>query len=133
MRNIRSLVLGLLLVILSPLSWGEKAPLDNASAAAKPADTDCVWSLDGIFLMVKAEPKYPRKAKRKKITGFVKLEYDVSAIGMPENIRIIESEPAKTFDKAALDAVSKYRYKPRISNGSLVSVKNVVGRVDFAL
>jgi TonB family protein len=137
----KHLTLVILLAVAAPLSWGEKPSLEEAINNAKgnvivsnqSADTDCVWSGNGIWLMRKNLPKYPRMAKWRKITGSVTLEYDVSRLGKVRNIRVLESRPAKTFDKAAIEAVSQYVYKPIVRDGTFYAVKNVVCQLDFTL
>lgn len=41
----------------------------------------------------------------------VKIAYDISTLGETENIRIVESSQTEHFDKAAVDAVKKWRFK----------------------
>ena len=81
--------------------------------------------------VVKENPKYPRRAYDKKITGYVILEYTVTEIGSVRDISIVDSKPGKTFDKAAIRAAEKYRYLPRIIKGKPVEVPNVRTRINF--
>jgi len=56
-------------------------------------------------------PVYPFKARRKRIDGHVKLEFSVNRKGRAEDIRVVEARPADTFEKAAIAALEKWRFK----------------------
>ena len=81
--------------------------------------------------VVKENPKYPRAAFTKNITGYVILEYTVTKIGSVEDISVLDSEPRKIFDKAAVNAAQKYRYLPRIVDGKPIEVPGVKTRITF--
>jgi protein TonB len=46
---------------------------------------------------------------------------------------VIEAEPAKIFNKAAINSALKYKYKPRVVDGVPQDVKGVRTRVTFRL
>jgi TonB family protein len=81
--------------------------------------------------VVKENPKYPSVAFKKNITGYVILEYTVTKIGSVEDISVLDSEPRKIFDKAAVNAAKKYRYLPRIVDGEPIEVPDVKTRITF--
>ena len=81
--------------------------------------------------VVKENPKYPSVAFKKNITGYVILEYTVTKIGSVEDISVLDSEPRKVFDKAAVNAAKKYRYLPRIVDGEPIEVPGVKTRITF--
>jgi TonB family protein len=62
-------------------------------------------------LLSTTPPKYPVKAIKKRIEGYVKLEFDISERGEPININVIESSPAKVFDQAAINSFKNWRYE----------------------
>ena len=134
-----------ILLALAPLSWSDRPSIEDAVKNAvgtwilsnQDADTDCVWDAPGFWLMVEPKPEYPRRARRKEVTGSVTLEYDVY-LGIPKNIRILETKlsrpyPPKTFEKAAISTISKYRYKPLVRDGEVYNVRDVRCRIDFKL
>ena len=61
---------------------------------------------------------YPRLAEAAGVEGRVELGFDVGEDGRVTNARVLESTPAHLFDRAALLAVSRWRYQPGAS-GSL--------------
>lgn len=58
----------------------------------------------------RVEPKYPMKAALKGLEGFVKLGFVVDALGNVSSIKVLESRPKRVFDKAAIDAVSQWKF-----------------------
>jgi len=83
--------------------------------------------------IIRFTPKYPVPAAAKGIEGFVSLSFAVSASGEVVDIRVIESEPRNTFDRAATQALRKWRYQPKIVNGTPVRMLGLSVRLDFSL
>ena len=46
---------------------------------------------------------------------------------------MVEYEPSTIFNKAALDAALKFKYKPRIVNGEAIEVHGVLNKITFKL
>jgi periplasmic protein TonB len=46
---------------------------------------------------------------------------------------VIESQPKGIFDEAAMKAVLKFKYKPRVENGRAVAVPGVQHVITFKL
>jgi TonB family protein len=66
-------------------------------------------------------PKYPGEAMRARISGHVTLRVVVDRFGSPNQIDIVESEPAGVFDAAVLDAAANWAFAPKIENGFSVA------------
>ncbi len=89
---------------------------------------------DGEYLpIVKVAPIYPRRAQSRGIEGFVIIEFVVTAAGTVEAPVIIEAVPPGIFDRAALQAVLKFKYKPKVINGKPVAVAGVRNKLTFIL
>ena len=67
--------------------------------------------------MLRIPPIYPRRAKMLKKEGFVKLKLFISPEGTVKKAQILESKPKKLFDKAALQSVYGWKFKPKYING----------------
>ena len=80
--------------------------------------------------VVNATPEYPLVAKNGHVQGDVDVELVIGTTGSVESARIVKSIPQ--LDRAALDAVKRWRYKPTILNGAAVAVRTRV-RVSFSL
>ena len=57
-------------------------------------------------------PEYPKRAKRMGISGQVTVAFDISTDGKVQTPRVVEAKPEGVFDEAAVDAVSKWKFKP---------------------
>ncbi len=92
------------------------------------------YSSDGEYLpIVKVKPIYPRRAQTRGIEGYVLLEFTVTKTGAVANPVIIESEPPGIFDRAAINAALKFKYKPKVVNGEPIDVAGVPHRITFEL
>lgn len=76
-------------------------------------------STDGVLIPVsRIAPQYPRKAAQKKLEGWVKLEFTVATDGSVLDIKVVDAKPRRVFNRAAIKAISKWKFKPM---GSVVS------------
>lgn len=92
------------------------------------------FTSDGEYLpIVKVAPVYPRRAQTRGIEGYVLLEFVVTRTGAVRDPRIIESQPPGIFDRAALSAALKFKYKPKVVNGEPIDVAGVRNRITFEL
>ena len=71
----------------------------------------------------KIEPIYPRVAARRKIEGWVRLEFTITESGTVTNAVAVESKSRRTFDRSAIQALRKWRFKPGVVDGKPVSRK----------
>ncbi len=87
-------------------------------------------SADGDAVpMVRVQPTYPERAAQRGIEGRVLVEFTISKSGSVKDAKVIAYEPSKIFNKAALKAVSQWKYNPKIENGKPVEQKGI--RVAF--
>ncbi len=87
----------------------------------------------GILPLVRVQPMYPRDAANQRIEGWVVIEFTISTNGRVLNPRVIREYPNEMFNTAALKAIKKWRYRPRVENGLKVEVHNVSVRLKFEL
>ena len=92
------------------------------------------FSADGEYLpIVKVAPVYPRRALTRGIEGYVLLEFTVNSTGAVENPVVVEADPPGIFDRAAMQAALKFKYKPKVVNGEPIAVAGVRNRITFEL
>lgn len=92
------------------------------------------FSSDGEYLpIVKVAPQYPRRAQTRGIEGFVLLEYTVTKTGAVRDPVVIDAKPPGIFNRAAINAALKYKYKPKVVNGEPIDVAGVKTRVTFEM
>ena len=88
---------------------------------------------DGEYLpIVKVQPVYPARAAQRGLEGYVIVEFTVTRTGTTKDIRVVESS-SSLFDKAAMDAAAKFKYKPRVIDGEPVEVPGVRNKITFVL
>ena len=86
-----------------------------------------------VLPLVKVSPKYPRKALSRGIEGSVTVEFTVTEKGSVEDPVVVESDPPGIFDSAAIDAVSLYKYRPKIVEGKPVRAEGVKNKIVFGI
>lgn len=83
--------------------------------------------------IVKVEPNYPQRALRRGVEGYVVVEFTVNKRGRVENPRVVEADPEDIFNKAALEAARKFKYRPKTVNGEPVEVAGVRNIIRFEM
>ena len=91
-------------------------------------------SADGDAVpMVRVPPQYPERAAQRGIEGRVLIEFTISKRGSVKDAKVIAYEPSKIFNKAALKAVSQWKYNPKIENGEPVEQRGQRISIPFRL
>lgn len=89
---------------------------------------------DGEYLpIVKVQPVYPRRALSRGIEGYVIVEFTVTKQGTTKDIRVVEAKPSGVFDRAAVQAAAKFKYKPRVIDGQPIEVPGVQNQITFEI
>ncbi|MFK5912745.1 MAG: energy transducer TonB [Woeseiaceae bacterium] len=88
---------------------------------------------DSIFIvLVKPNPQYPVSMSEKGIEGYVRVKYTVTALGNTEDVIAVESSH-RGFERNAVKAVEKFKFKPQIEDGKAIAVMNVYNIIEFKL
>lgn len=82
-----------------------------------------------ILMMI--EPKYPLKAFRQQISGYVIAEFDVEVDGTTSNIKIEKAIPSDIFNEEAIRAIQKWKYRPKVEDGIAMKQAGLRVRLDF--
>ena len=108
----------------APAAGGDNAA-GTTSGSAAGATTAAV--------LVKGSPaRYPTAAMRARQEGWVVVSFTVDPDGKTSDVKVVESQPRHVFDRAAIDAVERYRFNPAMKDGVAVSsVKQQ--RIEFKL
>jgi protein TonB len=77
-------------------------------------------------------PQYPRDAARSRISGWVQLEVLVNADGSVRSARVVDSKPRGIFDAAAVAAVLRWKFKPKMTGGKAVEQRGSQ-KIEFSL
>jgi protein TonB len=101
--------------------------LPQPPVTAPPAPTGPVNVGDLSSKMVKlVAPRYPVESRRRKEQGTVYLLVMLDTDGAVADLRVTRSSGHERLDRAALDAVRKWRWSPTIRNGEAVPVQGTV-------
>ena len=96
------------------------------SLGAAAADTD-------VVPLVRVNPQYPSRALLANVEGWVHLEFTITTAGTVKEARVLDADPPGYFERAALAAVQKYKYKPKIADGVAVERPGVQVVLSFKL
>jgi periplasmic protein TonB len=86
--------------------------------------------VEAARLIYQVQPQYPDIAKMARVQGTVRLEAVISPAGVIQSLRAVSGPPL--LIKAAIDAVSRWRYQPTLLNGEPVEVSTAI-EVNFTL
>jgi protein TonB len=83
--------------------------------------------------LVRVNPLYPPRAQSRGIEGWVLLQFTITPQGTTKDIEVLDADPKGFFERAAKDAVRKYKYKPRIVDGTAVDWPGVRLVISFEI
>ena len=81
------------------------------------------YKSDQLTLSFAYPAVYPSSKLNRGIEGYVVVGFSVSPVGEVFDAYVIESEPQGAFDKSALKAIARFKYKPRYENQRAVSTE----------
>ena len=114
------------------------APTINIAPPTVAANTDIggpggMNIAEGDYLpIVRVAPVYPARALSRGLEGFVDLSFTVTTTGTVRDPIVLQST-SSLFERAAIRAVLKFKYKPRVVDGVPVDVSGVKTRISFQL
>ena len=104
------------IVLAGSLLFSPAMADEPAEKTGKPAEkTDKIVAID------RPEAEYPKKAFHKCIEGHVLVRFVIATDGTTKDIVVVSARPERVFEKAAVAAVEKWRFEPRIINGVAVN------------
>ena len=83
-------------------------------------------------IIAKIQPVYPAQAKAAGIQGTVILHAIVGMEGNPLQLRVMNNQIDPELSRAAVEAVSQWRYRPTLLNGQPIEVDTTI-KVNFTL
>jgi len=114
------------------------APTINIPAPAVATDVEiggpgAMNIAEGDYLpIVRVAPVYPARALSRGIEGYVDMGFTVTTTGTVKDPVVLFST-SSLFERAATQAVLKFKYKPRVVDGVPVEVPNVKTRITFQI
>jgi|GEM_PF-1770784 len=86
-----------------------------------------------VLPLIRVEPVYPINAARLGQQGAVVVEYTVDELGRVKDAKVTDRLGAEVFDKAALNAVNKWRFRPLLVDGVAQPVAGMQTQLTFKL
>jgi protein TonB len=77
-------------------------------------------------------PRYPARALRRRETGTVRVQVEVGPDGVPTDVTVASPSSSRDLDRAAVDAVRRWRFRPAQRDGQAVA-GSVVVPIEFKL
>jgi protein TonB len=108
-----------------PLSGGEGMFIGNFGSVDRTEEGD-------IIPIVVIRPMYPRDAAMEGIEGWVDVEFIITEAGTVKDPRVIDAQPPRVFNREALRAILKWKFKPRVVDGQAVE-RPATQRIEFNL
>ena len=73
-----------------------------------------------VIPLVQVEPKYPSQALSRKIEGYVVVRLNVNKEGSVGDVEVVDSDPKGVFEREAIRAAWRYKFKPKLVDGKPV-------------
>jgi protein TonB len=108
-----------------PLVGGDGMFIGNFERVDRTAEGD-------IVPVVVIRPIYPREAAIAGIEGWVKVEFTITETGSVKDPRIVDAQPPRVFNREAVRAILKWKFKPRVVEGVAVE-RRATQVIDFSL
>jgi protein TonB len=70
--------------------------------------------------IVRFPPEYPQRLVTRGVEGWVKVQFTIAPSGAVKDAFVVDASPPSVFDDAALKAIARWRYNPRIDHGTAV-------------
>ncbi len=112
---------------------GVIVPVVQAALDLAVVDLGTGGSDRDVVPLVRIEPQYPMSAKQRGVEGWVELRFTITSMGTVTDIVVTASVPGTIFNRAAVSAVSKWKYNPKIERGTAVDRPGILQRIKFKL
>lgn len=108
-----------------PLIGGEGMFIGSFAQVDKNEEGD-------IIPVVVIRPMYPRDAAIAGLEGWVKVEFTITEVGTVKDPRVVDADPPRVFNREAVRAILKWKFKPRVVDGIAVE-RRATQVIDFSL
>jgi TonB family protein len=109
----------------SKLSSGDKDTVPVPDTASTSTEANPIKNIQpkfgnistNVIPLVRIEPRYPTREKILRFEGWVKVQFTITKEGTVTDAIVVDSVPKNTFDRAALSAIKRWKFKPKIIDG----------------
>lgn len=86
-----------------------------------------------VIPLVRIEPDYPPRATERGIEGWVVVQFTITPAGTVKDAKVVDADPKGIFETAAVKAVERWKYNPKVENGVAVERRGVQVMLTFKL
>lgn len=113
-----------------PAEQQQQEAASQPAQATAPAAAAASQTIAAV-LIKRAQANYPTAALRANQGGWVLVGFTVTADGRTADVHVIDAQPRHVFDRAAMEAVSRYRFTPAMRGGTAVESSSQQ-RIEFS-
>jgi len=85
-----------------------------------------------VVPVVVIRPFYPHEAAIAGIEGWVRIEFTITETGAVRDPEVVDAQPPRIFNREAMRALLKWKFKPRVVDGVAVE-RRATQVIDFSL
>jgi protein TonB len=108
------------------------APIVDARGAMSRMSMSAGSDRD-VIPLVRINPDYPPRALSRGLEGWVQVQFTITATGTVKDAIVVNAQPKNIFDDAALKAIARWRYNPKVDAGVAVERVGVQTIIRFQL
>jgi periplasmic protein TonB len=98
-----------------------------------PASGPGIGQMDSDLIpLQRIPPAFPVEARRAGVSGWVDIDVTIAADGSVHGARVVGAKPKGVFEAAAVTAIQKWRFKPKVVDGKAVEF-HAVQKIEFNL
>ena len=86
-----------------------------------------------VIPLVRIAPDYPPRALSRGLEGWVQVQFTITPTGQVKDPMVVNADPKNIFDDAALKAIARWRYNPKVEGGVAVERVGVQTIIRFQL
>lgn len=86
-----------------------------------------------VIPLVRIPPDYPPRALARGIEGWVQVQFTITETGAVKDAKVVAAQPRGVFDEAALRSIARWRYNPKVEEGSPVARVGMQTVIKFQL
>lgn len=113
-------------------SSGLISQADQQASAANSFSNSKSSQTTDIQILSQTEPLFPDGAKKKNVTGYVRLEITIDQSSTVKSVDVLSAEPEGYFEAAAIEAVRNWKFTAAYQNGKPIE-SSIKRRIEFKL
>lgn len=86
-----------------------------------------------VIPLVRIEPEYPNRAANRGVEGWVLVQFTITPAGTVKDAKVVDASPKGYFEEAALKAIARWRYNPKVEGGVAVERRGIQVVLDFQI